>query len=227
MIKKLIPLIFILCAIALFWILGLEEYLNKNYILDNKQLIQNYINDDFALSIILFGAIYAGVVALSLPFASFMTLMAGFFFGLYWGVFIVIFSATLGATFIFLISKGSFGRPLRKKAGKIYKRIESDMNKNAVSYLLFLRLVPLFPFFLVNIIPALFNIKTRTYIWTTAIGILPGSTIYVNIGQSLDRIENPSDFISPDIILAIALLGLFVMIPTVYKKIKIHKKVES
>ena len=94
------------------------------------------------------------------------------------------------------------------------------MRENAVSYLLFLRLVPLFPFFLVNIVPAFFDVKTRTYIWTTFIGILPGTMIYVNVGRSLGSVENPGDLVSPDLIISVALLGVAALTPILYKKWK-------
>ena len=207
-----------------FWMLGLGEYLDKDYVIQNKELLQDKITNNFWLSLVIFGLVYISIVVLSLPFASFMTLAAGFLFGLYYGVLVVVVAATIGATLIFLIAKGSFGQFLRQRAKGLYKIIEKEMNDNAVSYLLFLRLVPLFPFFLVNIVPALFTIKTRTYIWTTAIGILPGSAVYVNIGRSLDKIENPSDLVSSDIVIAIAFLGIFAMIPVIYKKLKPIKK---
>ena len=223
MIKKIIPLVIIAILIATFWLSGVSQHLNLDRLVENKDLLISFINDHFTVSIIGFGLLYATIVALSLPFASLMTLSGGFLFGLIWGGLIVSISATLGATIIFLIAKTSFGTFLREKAGTLYSRVEQDTNENAVSYLLFLRLVPLFPFFLVNILPALFNVKTRTYIITTFLGILPGTLVYVNVGRSLGEVENPSDLISSDIIIAIALLGVFAIIPVIYQKYRKRK----
>jgi len=221
--KKFIPVAIMLIIIAIIWITGIGDYISKDNLLENKILVQTYIQDNYLISVILFITLYAFTVALSLPFASLLTLTGGFLFGFITGTIAVVIAATIGATIIFWIAKSSFGESLRNRAGKLYSKIEGEMNDNAVSYLFFLRLVPIFPFFLVNIVPALFNIKTRIFIITTFFGILPGTAVYVNVGRSLDTIENPSDLISSDIIVAIAALGVFAIIPTLYKKYKNKK----
>jgi uncharacterized membrane protein YdjX (TVP38/TMEM64 family) len=214
------PLVFIIVLPIIFYIGGYGQYLNVETLLASKDQVQGYINENSVTASLIFIALYTSIVALSLPFASFLTLSAGLLFGLAQGTILVVISATVGACIIFLIARSSFGNLLKEKAGKIYKKIENEMQNNAVSYLLFLRLVPLFPFFLVNIVPALFNIKTRDYIWTTALGILPGTFIYVNVGRSLGTVENPTDLVSTDIILSIALLGIIALMPSLYKKWK-------
>jgi uncharacterized membrane protein YdjX (TVP38/TMEM64 family) len=168
---------------------------------------------------VIFALIYASFVALSLPVASLLTLLSGFLFGFWLGAALVISSATLGATIIFLIAKTSLGKTLRERAGPLYLKIEDYMKRDAVSYLLFMRLVPLFPFFVVNIVPALFNIPLRTFVLTTFFGIIPGSAVYVFAGQQLGQIDDPGDVFSADIIIAFALLGLFALLPSIYKKI--------
>jgi uncharacterized membrane protein YdjX (TVP38/TMEM64 family) len=222
-IKKYGAVAIILTLMVGFWVGGFGEYLTRDNFLAHKDAFQSYIVENYILSILIFICVYACIVALSLPFATLMTLAGGFLFGFVGGTIAVVTAATLGATIIFFIAKSSFGETLRARAGNIYNRIERDMNNNAVGYLLFIRLVPLFPFFVVNIVPALFNVKTRTYILTTFFGILPGTAVFVNVGRSLDQIENPADLVSPDIILAIALLGLFALIPTLYQKLKRKK----
>lgn len=221
--KKFTFVFIAILAMLAFWFSGIADHFTIDNFLIHKDQLQEYVSVYYIQSILLYMVLYIVVVALSLPLASFITLTGGFLFGLVVGTVIVTVSATLGATIIFFIAKSSVGETLRDKAGKLYARIEKDMNDNAVGYLLFLRLVPLFPFFLVNIAPALFNIKTRTYMWTTFIGILPGTAVFVNVGQSLGQVKNPTDLISSEIIAAIALLGLFALIPTLYKKFKKDK----
>lgn len=225
--KKYIPVLVMIVAIAAFWISGIGEHFTIDNFLAHKEQLQNYVENNFVLSIVAYMALYMVVVAMSLPLASFITLAGGFLFGLVAGTLAVTIAATLGATIIFLIAKSSFGETLRSKAGKLYARIEKDMNDNAVGYLLFMRLVPLFPFFVVNIVPALFNINARTYMWTTFIGIFPGTAVFVNVGQSLGQIDNPADLVSPQTLGAIALLGVFSLIPTLYQKYKRKNHVEN
>ena len=220
MIKKLWPLVILGIFIGIFWLGGFYHYLNVEEVIARKDELQTLINDNPVMAALGFGILYALIVALSLPFASFLTLTAGFLFGFIWGALIVAIGATTGATAIFLIARSSAGTILREKAGKLYQKIGNEMRENAVSYLLFLRLVPLFPFFLVNIVPAFFDVKTRTYIWTTFIGILPGTMIYVNVGRSLGSVENPGDLVSPDLIISVALLGVAALTPILYKKWK-------
>lgn len=220
MIKKLWPLVILGIFIGIFWLGGFYHYLNVEEVIARKDELQTLINDNPVMAALGFGILYALIVALSLPFASFLTLTAGFLFGFIWGALIVAIGATTGATAIFLIARSSAGAILREKAGKLYQKIGNEMRENAVSYLLFLRLVPLFPFFLVNIVPAFFDVKTRTYIWTTFIGILPGTMIYVNVGRSLGSVENPGDLVSPDLIISVALLGVAALTPILYKKWK-------
>ena len=132
-------------------------------------------------------------------------------------------SATLGACVLFLIARSSLGSTLRDKASGFYDKFEAEMNENGFNYLLFLRLVPVFPFFIVNIVPALFNMRLSSYALATFLGILPGTTIYVNIGRSLAEIDSLSGLLTPQTIFAFVLLGLFALVPTAIKKFKSKK----
>ena len=152
-----------------------------------------------------------------------MTLAGGFLFGKWLGTLYVVSAATIGASIIFLIAKTSLGETLREKAGRLYQRIEGNMKENAVGYLLFMRLVPLFPFFLVNIVPALFNVPLRVFVLTTFFGIIPGSFVFVNLGEQLGDINNLKDLVSTQTLLAFGLLGVFSLIPTLYKQWKAQK----
>ena len=154
--------------------------------------------------------------ALSLPAATIVSLLGGFLFGRWLGTVLIVSSATLGATAIFGVAKSSFGASLRDRVGPLYHQIAGNMQANAVAYLLFMRLVPVFPFFLANILPALFHVKTRTLAVTTLIGIIPGTFVYANLGRELGTISSLWDLMSMQVLLAFCLLGALALLPAVY-----------
>lgn len=221
--KRFLPLGLLLIAILGVWVSGLHELVTLDSIKENRDYLQNIVAQHPALSIGAFVFLYSLSTALSLPIATLLTLLGGFLFGGIFGTLYVVISATIGATILFLIARTSFGAALREKASPLYKKVEKNMNDNAASYLLFMRLVPLFPFVLVNIVPALFNIPLRTYVLTTFFGIIPGSFVYVNLGKQLLKINNLSDLVSGQTLLAFGLLGAFALIPSLYKKFKTQK----
>jgi len=224
-IKRWAPLIVLAVLMAAAFASGLHEKISLSVLQENKGAMLDAVAARPVVTALSFMAIYIVFVALSLPAATLLTLTGGFLFGPFFGTFYVVTAATIGATIIFFAAKTSLGATLREKAGGLYKRIEGNMNENAAGYLLFMRLVPVFPFFLVNIVPALFNVKPRTYILTTFFGIMPGSFVYVNLGGQLATIKNLSDLVSMQTLLAFALLGVFALIPTLYKQIKGKKKI--
>lgn len=219
-IKRWGPLIVLAVLMGVAYASGLHEKISLQGLQENKEAMLAAVAERPFITAFGFMAIYIVFVALSLPAATLLTLTGGFLFGPWLGTIYVVTAATIGATIIFFAAQTSFGITLREKAGRLYKRIEKNMNENATGYLLFMRLVPLFPFFLVNIVPALFNVKPRTYILTTFFGIMPGSFVYVNLGGQLATIESLNDLVSIQTLLAFALLGMFALLPTLYKQIK-------
>ncbi len=226
-IKRWSPLIILAVLMAAAFAGGLHEQASLENLQSNKEKLLAAVAERPVITALSFMAVYALFVALSLPAATVLTLTGGFLFGPWLGTAYVVTAATIGATIIFFVAKTSLGNTLREKAGKLYQRIEDNMRENAAGYLLFMRLVPIFPFFLVNIVPALFNVKPRTYILTTFFGIMPGSFVYVNLGGQLADIENLKDLVSIQTLLAFALLGVFALIPTIYKQIRGKKKVTT
>jgi len=222
--KRFLPLGIIALLMALAWATDLHEQISLAGFHAHKAELIAYVADHAVLAAFAFMGLYAAAVALSLPIATLLTLTGGFFFGKFLGTAYVVTAATLGASIIFLVAKTSLGETLRSKAGGLYGKIENNMRDNAVGYLLFLRLVPVFPFFLVNIVPALFNVPLRVFVLTTFFGIIPGSFVYVNLGETLGEIESLNDLVSVQTLLAFALLGLFALIPTIYKQFKARKK---
>ena len=201
-----------------------QEYLFQDYLLYRLNYFKEYAfiyqQSHPVQAALLFSALYTLSTALSLPIAVVLTLLGGFLFGKIWGTALVVISATAGATCLFLVARTSLGTFLKKKAGKWYLAIGQNIQDNAFSYLLFLRLVPLCPFFVVNILPALFQVPLRTFLITTFVGIIPGSFVYVNLGEELSHITRLNDLVSPNIIGALALLGMFALIPSFVKMIK-------
>lgn len=222
-IKRWLPLIALGGAMALIFATGIHHQFTLSALQDNKSTLLSYVGAHPVLAALTYTGLYIAFVALSLPAATLLTLAGGFLFGPWLGTLYVVTGATIGAVIVFLAARTSMGATLREKAGGIYKRIEANMNENAFGYLLFMRLVPLFPFFLVNIVPALFNVRLRVYVLTTFFGIIPGSFVYVNLGGRLASIKGLNDLISFQTLLAFGLLGLLSLVPSIYKQMKVRR----
>ncbi len=222
-IRRWLPLVILACLIGLAYSNDWHKLLSLESLQEQKARFQGYTDANPVLSALGFLGIYAGAVSLSLPIATLLTLLGGFLFGKWVGTLLVVSGATIGACVIFTIAKTSLGTTLREKAGSLYNKIAHNMKENAVGYLLFMRLVPLFPFVLVNIVPALFNVPLRIFALTTFFGILPGTFVFVNVGETLGEIESLKDLVSTQTLLAFGLLGVFALIPTLYKQWKNKK----
>jgi uncharacterized membrane protein YdjX (TVP38/TMEM64 family) len=164
--------------------------------------------------------IYIVVVALSIPGATILTLGGGFLFGVLWGVIYVNAGATTGATLAFLFCRYVAGEWVQNKYQDKLNNFNRELSKNGYRYLLALRLVPVFPFFLINICAGLTKIPLRTFVWTTSLGILPGSLVYAFAGSQLSAIESVEDIFSAKILSAFILLALFVIFPVLFNYIK-------
>ena len=207
-------------AIATFFALDGQRYLALETIKANRDALLAFADRHFAAAIAIAFLIYAGAVALSLPGALVLSLATGFVFGRWVGTALVVVAATVGATLVFLAARYLFADAARRRLGALGERIAAGFTENAFSYLLFLRLVPLFPFFLVNLAPALTTVPVRTYVLATLIGIIPGAFVYVNLGQTLGRIDSLDGIVSRETLLAFALLGLFALLPVAWKRLK-------
>jgi uncharacterized membrane protein YdjX (TVP38/TMEM64 family) len=233
----------LLALLTLGYALGLHKYFTFAAIAENRTALASYTAEHFILALMSFVAIYTIAVAVSFPGASILTILAGLLFGWLVGSIAAIFAATLGATIVFQVAKSSFGDVLAKKAGPFLAHISSGFADDAFNYLLFLRLVPAFPFWLVNIAPALANVKLRTFIITTFLGIIPGTFAFASIGAGLDSIITAqqttrdqclitrtaadcpfelslSSLITTELLLAFAALGVVAIIPVAFKKWK-------
>lgn len=224
--KRIFILILSIIAISALFYLSQNPF-SLDMLQQQKGAIASLYNSYPIAFSIGFIIIYTVSTAFALPIATLLSLIAGFIFGSFIGTLYVVSSATIGATLIFLFTRMAVGEFLKKKAHKLYKKVEIPFKENPISYLFFMRLVPLFPFTLVNILPALFNIKLTTYIWVTFIGIIPGTFVYVNVGTSLAQISTLSDIFSLQLIIAFTLLGCFSLVPIFIRKYKRIKSMKA
>ena len=217
--KLLILAVFAGAIIALF-AFGGQKYLSLETIKSNRDALLTFTRDHrFAMLAIAF-VVYTVAVACSLPGAIVLSLTCGFLFGRWVGSLVIIAAATLGATLVFLAARYLFADWARSKMGGLGKKINEGFSENAFNYMLFLRLVPAFPFFLVNLAPAFTNIKLSTFVLATAIGIIPGTFVFANLGETLGTIDSLSGLISKETLLAFALLGVLALVPIAIRKFK-------
>ncbi len=184
-----------------------------------------YVAAHGVLAVILFLIFYAVVIAFSLPGGAFMTITGGFLFGTFAGTVYTVLAATAGASVLYLAARFALGDLLRAKAGPAVRKMEAGFRENALSYLLALRLIPVFPFWLVNLVPALLGVPFRVYLIGTFFGIIPGTLVYTSIGNGLGAVfaaggrPDLNLIFTPEILLPIIGLALLALIPVAYKKV--------
>jgi len=222
--KRRLPLLLVLTFSAFTYFM-FADYFTLEALQNNKEQIFDFKNSMPLISALVFTVLYAFATALSLPFGTVLAILGGYLFGTFLGLFIVTVGATIGATAIFMISKYSLKGTIPKHLSGIYKKAKNNFEENEVSYLLFLRLVPLFPFAMVNILPALFNVPLRTYVLTTFFGIIPGTLVHTFLGSAFEEINSLSGLVSPKTLSAFAALGLLSLVPILLKKCKKKKAV--
>jgi uncharacterized membrane protein YdjX (TVP38/TMEM64 family) len=215
---KIVVALLFLSAIGAFFIFDLKTYLSLDTLKTNRDSLLVFTQDHYVSAIALFILVYILQTSFSLPGATIMTLAGGFLFGSLWGPLYVNIGATTGATLAFLAARYLFRQWVERKFGDRLGPIQDGFAKNAFSYLLTLRLIPFFPFFLVNLLSGLTRVKVSTYVAATAIGIIPGSVVYTFAGRQLGTINALSELVSPRLLLAFSLLGLLMLVPVVYRK---------
>lgn len=238
--KRFLPLALLATAAVIVFATGLHRHLTLDSFIENRAALAAAVQANFATAIVSMAVIYMVAVALSVPGALVLTLAAGFLFGPIAGGVIAAVSATLGATALFLVARGSLGLALRQRAGPRMQRIACGFREDAFNYMLFLRLVPVAPFWLVNLAPALLGVRTRTFVAATAIGILPGTFAFATLGSGLDSVIaaqeaanadcmadpaceigfEPGALLTPELVAGFAVLGFVSLIPVVVKRLR-------
>jgi len=216
LIKKLVIVGVILVLIILFKIFGLGQYLTLDYLKEQQAAFTALYNGRPVTVIGVYMLIYIVVTALSLPGAAVMTLAGGAMFGLVTGTIVVSFASTIGATLACLVARYLLRDGVQRKFGDKLIKINEGMEKEGGFYLFSLRLVPIFPFFIINLVMGLTSIPLRTFFWVSQLGMLPGTIVYVNAGKELAKIDSLSGILSPGLLLSFILLGL---LPIITKKL--------
>ena len=215
----------------------------------HREAIDAFVTEHRLLAVLAFVGIYVVTVALSLPGATFLTVTGGFLFGVALGASAAVVGATLGAIVIFLVARTALGEPLMRKAGPRAARLAEGFREDAFSYLLFLRLVPAFPFFLVNLVPAFAWVRLCTFMAATVIGVIPGAIAFAFAGTGLDSIVaaqkegydacvaaartdchltfDARDILTPELIGALIALGLLALVPVAVKRLRRRSRPDS
>jgi len=217
---KLALFVAIALVVAAFFALDGERYLSLDAVKVHRDALLAFTQAHFVASIVIAFVVYVAATAFSVPGALVLSLTMGFLFGRWLGTILVVIAATIGATLVFLAARYLFADAARRRMGALGEKINAGFTENALNYLLFLRLVPLFPFFLVNLAPAFTTIGVRTFVIGTLIGIIPGSFVFVNLGQTLGRIDSLSGLLSTETIAAFVLLGALALVPVVVRKMR-------
>lgn len=244
--RRYLPVIVLAAVMAVVFGMGWHKYLSFKTIGLNFELLKGFVSDNLALALLAFCAVYIAVVALSLPGGLVMTLTGGLLFGWLLGATATVVAATVGATLLFLIAKTSFGESLAAKAGPWLGKLTDGFKENAFNYLLFLRLVPAFPFVVVNLAPALLGVPLKTYVLATFFGIIPGTLAFSFAGAGLGSVieaqnaayqaclaTNPANpnvdcpysidtsaLVTKELLAAFVLLGVVALIPIALKKMR-------
>ena len=226
--RRLIPVLVVVAGLVAFFALGLERYLSIDALRQHRGVLRAWVETSGVLATLVFMAVYIITVAFSLPGATVLSIASGFLFGPGWGTVVVIISATLGATVLFSIAKTTLGDVFRARAGSWLPTLEAGFREHALSYLIVLRLVPIFPFFIINLVPAFLRVPLATFVLGTFVGIIPGSFVYASVGAGLGSVFDAGGTFSlrgvltTQIVIALVGLAVLAMVPIVYKKITVY-----
>ena len=218
--KKTALLVVFVGAIVAFFAFGGHRLLDFGALKANRARLLDFTGKHYALTVLAVAVGYIVMTALSLPQGVLLSLAAGFLLGRWVGAGVVVVAATIGSTLAFLAARYLFADAARRRMGPRLQRLVKGFEEDAFSYLLFLRLVPLFPFWLVNLVPAFTPVTTRTFAAATFIGIIPGSFVFCNLGRRLATLESARDLFDRETLIALALLGILSLAPIAWKKLR-------
>jgi uncharacterized membrane protein YdjX (TVP38/TMEM64 family) len=240
---RLLPLLVLIAASLVIWLSGGLDYLSLQQLLDHRQALTAWVSAHHLTALLAFMGIYTLVVALSLPAAALLTVAGGLFFGWFVGGVATVIAATVGSVVVFLFARTALADTLARRAGPWLDKLRAGFQDDAISYLLFLRLVPAFPFWLVNLAPALLGVRLCDYVIATFIGIIPGTFAFSLAGAGLDSVLaaqkaaydqclaqnlapgacsvelDPSCWLTPELIAAFVALGVIALIPPIAKRV--------
>lgn len=223
--RKWVPVLLLALGLAAVLLLDLDRFLSFEALRGHRAWLTAEVAEHPVRSAALFFLIYVAAIALSIPGGAALTLAGGFLFGAFLGAALVLGAATLGACIVFLAARTALGDLLKRRAGPFLQRMERGFRNDGFHYLLVLRLIPLFPFWLVNLVPAFFGMRLSTYALATLIGIAPATIVYASLGSGLGSVfdagETP-DFgllLTPQLLLPLIGLALLALAPVLYRRI--------
>ncbi|MCG6939002.1 MAG: FAD-dependent oxidoreductase [Gammaproteobacteria bacterium] len=226
--QRLLLILLLAMLISAWFIFDLGQFLTLDYLKNQQANFSAWQQENPLTAVVIYAAGYIAVTALSLPGATLMTLVGGAAFGLLWGTVIISFASTIGATLAFLVARFLLKDWVQQRFGRKLKAVNEGIRKEGAFYLFALRLVPLFPFFMINLVMGLTPIRTVTFYWVSQTGMLAGTIVYVNAGTQLAKIETLHGIVSPQIILSFALLGIFPLLAkkalSLIKRRKVYAK---
>jgi uncharacterized membrane protein YdjX (TVP38/TMEM64 family) len=232
-IKRLLPAAVLLAGLGIFLALGGHRYVAFDTLEAHREALLDLVEAQGAMAVLGFIFLYAVMVAFSIPGALVMTVGAGFLFGTLLGAASSVVGATLGAVAVFLAARTAIGDLLRDRAGPALRRMRAGFQEDALSYLLVLRLIPLFPFWLVNLVPAFLGVSLKVFAVGTLLGIIPGSLVYASVGNGLGAIFAAGEtggikdaILAPEVLLPLAGLIVLSLLPVLYKKV-LHRNVKG
>lgn len=240
--RRFVPVAVVVLAMVAVFATGAHRQVSLETLVRHRMVIDAFIAVHGIVAVAAYMAIYIVVVALSIPGALFLTIAGGILFGVAVGGIATVISATIGATVVFLVAKSACGESLVRRAGPLACKIADGFKADAFSYLLFLRLVPAFPFFLVNLVPALAGVKLPTFVIATLIGVVPGTFAFVFFGSGLDSVIAAQESVyraclavgrtdcqihfdigmiaTPRLLASLATLGVIALIPVIVKRLR-------
>ena len=226
--RRLWLLVVVIAAFALLRWSGLASYLSLDTLKTHREALTTWVSAHFVIAAVAYVLVYVVAVAFSFPGALFLTLSGGFLFGAAFGTFLTVTGATIGATLIFLFAKTLFGENALDRFGAPAAKLADGIRRNAGSYLMVLRLVPLFPFFLVNLVPAFVGVPLATYVLTTFFGIIPGTAVFSLAGSGLGEVLDQGGAVTASSILTPQIIaGLVGLAALSLAAIPIRKRFES
>jgi uncharacterized membrane protein YdjX (TVP38/TMEM64 family) len=241
--KRWLPVLALGGALVAFYLAGLQRYLSFESFAAHELQIQDFVARHLILAVLIYMAVYVAVVALSLPGAAVMSITGGFLFGWMLSAPVTVVAATLGAVIVFAAVRTSFGAVLAERAGPTVQKLSRGFAEDAFNYLLFLRLVPAFPFFVVNAVAGLCNVRLGTFVTATVLGIIPGALAFAYLGTGLGSVLaaqrqaydtcvaargtancsmtfDSSALVTRELLLAFALMGVVALIPVLLRRFR-------
>lgn len=227
--RRFLPVAALVAATTAVLAFDLHRFLSFEVLREHRAALLDFVAAQRLAAAAAYMALYALTIALSVPSGVILTVAGGFLFGALLGTVYTTLAATVGAAAVFLAARTAFGDALRRRAGPFVRRMEVGFREDAFSYLLILRLVPLFPFWLVNLVPAFLGVPTRTFVLATLLGIVPGTLVFSTVGAGLgsvfDRGESFSaaSVLTPEVVAALVGLALLALVPVAYRRLRARR----